>query len=129
MNENPTVKICGGQVQMFDDNMNNRGVSSHKSITWDQYKENPSHWFINHPTVCYRKSAVLEAGNYDENLKQMCEDFELELRMLKTHGYIYNSPEIVLNYRLHDKQVTHNGGEGGRDKWHNIRMGIIKNLL
>jgi len=129
MAENPTVKICGGQVQMFDDNMNNRGVSNHPSITWDEYKANPNHWFINHPTVCYRKSAVLEAGNYDENLKQMCEDFELELRMLKTHGYIYNFPEPLLNYRLHDKQVTYNGGEGGRDKWHNIRMEIINGLL
>jgi len=129
MAENPTVKICGGQVQMFDDNMNNRGVSNHPSITWDEYQANPNHWFINHPTVCYRKSAVLEAGNYDENLKQMCEDFELELRMLKTHGYIYNFPEPLLNYRLHDKQVTYNGGEGGRDKWHNIRMEIINGLL
>lgn len=89
MKKHPAIKICGGQVQMFDDNMNNRGVSTHPSIRWEQYKANPNHCFINHPTVCYRKSAILEAGNYDANLKQMCEDFELELRMLKTHGYIY----------------------------------------
>ena len=129
MNANPNVKICGAQVQMFDDNMTNRGVSNHPSITWEQYKVNPSHWFINHPTVCYRKSAVLDAGNYDEKLKQMCEDFELELRMMKTHGYIYNFPEPLLNYRLHDKQVTYNGGEGGRNKWQKIRNEIINGLL
>ena len=129
MNQNLSTKICGAQIKMFDDNKNNRGHSNHSSITWEQYKKNPSHWFINHPTVCYRKSAVLKAGNYDENLKQMCEDFELELRMLKRHGYIYNFPEPLLNYRLHDKQVTYNGGEGGRDKWHKIRLGIINKLL
>ena len=129
MNQNLSTKICGAQIKMFDDNKNSRGHSNHSSITWEQYKKNPSHWFINHPTVCYRKSAVLKAGNYDENLKQMCEDFELELRMLKTHGYIYNFPEPLLNYRLHDKQVTYNGGEGGRDKWHKIRLGIINKLL
>ena len=129
MMQNPSTKICGAQVKMFDDNKNYRGVSNHPSITWEEYKSIKSHWFINHPTVCYRKSAVLEAGNYDEKLKQMCEDFELELRMLKTHGYIYNFSEPLLHYRLHDKQVTHNGGEGGRDKWHNIRMGIISGLL
>ena len=121
--------MCGGQVQMFDDNMNNRGKSNHPSLSWDDYKRKPSHWFINHPTVCYRKSAVLEAGNYDERLEQMCEDFELELRMLKTHGYIYNFPDVLLNYRLHDKQVTHNGGEGGKEKWHNIRMNIINTIV
>jgi hypothetical protein len=135
MNENPAVKICGAQVQMFDDNMNNRGVSNHPSITWEEYKAKPNHWFINHPTVCYRKSAVLEAGNYNDGLRKqdgnddLSHDFELELRMLKRYGYIYNFPEPLLNYRLHDKQVTYNGGEGGRDKWHKIRMGIINGLM
>ena len=127
MTENPTVKICGGQIQMFDDNMNNRGTTNHPSIKWEDY--NKTHWFMNHPTVCYRKSAVLDAGNYDPTLKQMCEDFELELRMLKTHGFIYNSPDVLLNYRLHDKQVTHNGGEGGRDKWNDIRTKIIDRMI
>jgi len=129
MMDNKEIQICGGQVHMFDDMGRNRGVSNHPSISWEQYKTSPSHWFINHPTVCYRKSAVLKAGNYDPNLKQMCEDFELELRMLKTHGKIYNFQEPLIYYRLHDKQVTYNGGEGGRDKWNDIRKGIIKTLI
>ena len=53
----------------------------------------------------------------------------MELRMLKTYGFIYNFPEVLLHYRLHDNQVTHNGGEGGRDKWHRIRMDIIHKLI
>jgi glycosyltransferase involved in cell wall biosynthesis len=130
MMANPSVKICGGQIQMFDDNGNNRGKSNHSSVSWEQYRQKPSHWFINHPTVCYCKSAILEAGNYDENLKQVCEDFELELRMLKTHGYIYNSPEILLNYRLHDGQVTHKARlNNASDKWNNLRNDIIKGLV
>ena len=129
MIKHPTLKICGAQVKMFDDQGNDRGVSKHPSILWIQYKKKPNHWFVNHPTVCYRKSAILEAGNYDKNLKQMCEDFELELRMLKTHGMIYNFSEPLLHYRLHDKQVTYNGGEGGRDKWNEIRNNIINGLV
>jgi len=49
--------------------------------------------------------------------------------MLKKHGYINHLPEVLLHYRLHNKQVTHNGGDGGRDKWHNIRLGIINELI
>lgn len=128
MIEHPEVKICGAQIQMFDET-NQKGSTSHASIRWEEYKAKPNHWFMNHPTACYRKSAILEAGNYDPNLKQMCEDFELELRMLKKHGYIYNLPEVLLHYRLHNKQVTHNGGDGGRDKWHNIRLGIIDRMI
>jgi hypothetical protein len=122
MMEHRDVQICGGQIQM------NNAVSNHPSITWNEYKSTPSHWFMNHPTACYRKSALLKAGNYDPTLKQMCEDFEMELRMLKTYGYIYNFPDILVQYRLHDEQVTHNGGEGGRDKWRAIRMDIIHTL-
>lgn len=129
MKENKNIKICGGQVNMFKDDGKTYGKSSHPSIYWKEYKNKPNHWFINHPTVCYRKSAIIEAGNYDPTLKQMCEDFELELRMLKTHDYIYNFPDILLNYRLHDNQVTHNGGQGGRNKWNIIRNNIIKNLI
>ena len=122
MIEHPQTQICGAQIQM-------NGVSKHPSITWEEYKAKPTHWFMNHPTACYRKTAILEAGNYDPNLKQMCEDFELELRMLKKYGYIYNFPEVLLHYRLHENQVTHNGGEGGREKWNAIRIKIINELI
>ena len=123
------IHMCGGQVQMFDDKKNNKGITNHPSILWKNYKENPKHWILNHPSLCFRKSSMLEIGNYDPTLKQMCEDFEMELRMLKTYRFIYNFPEVLLHYRLHDNQVTHNGGEGGRDKWHRIRMDIIHKLI
>jgi hypothetical protein len=113
---------------MFDDNMNNRGVSNHPSITWDEYKESPKHWFINHPTVCYRKQAILDVGNYNEDLHLMSEDFELELRMLKKYGVIYNFKEPVLYYRLHENQVTYQGKKDS-EYWNNIRNNIIKNLI
>lgn len=129
MKKNPEVTICGGQVRMFNDNKQILQISNHKSITWENYKKNPNHWFINHPTVCYRKTAVLKAGNYNPELKQMAEDFELELRMLKTHGYIHNLPDILLNYRIHENQITFNGGEGGRNKWNKIRNDIIYNII
>lgn len=126
---NPTTMICGGQINCFNSEKQPVSQTSHKSLTWEEYKNVRSHWFINHPTVCYRKSAVLAAGNYNKYLKQMAEDFELELRMLKTHGYIHNMNEILLNYRLHDEQVTYNGGKEGSVYWNNIRNNIIKNLL
>ena len=81
-------------------------ITKHPDISWEQYKNRRSHWFINHPTVCYRKSKILEAGNYDKNLKHMAEDFDLELRMLKTHGFVKNLSNVLLWYRCHTDQVT-----------------------
>ena len=129
MKINPEVHICGGQLKCFTNDDNIISITKHKSITWDDYKSNPSHWFINHPTVCYRKSSVLQAGNYNKDLREMAEDFELELRMLKTFGYIHNMKDYLLYYRIHEDQVTHKGGKGGSSKWEAIRNDIIYKII
>ena len=59
----------------------------------------------------------------------MIEDFDMELRMLKHFGMIYNFPDAFLYYRLHDKQITHNGGNEGRNYWNEIRIELINDLI
>lgn len=130
MEENPHIMICGSQINCFKDNKNNIiSVTNHPSIKWDEYKSIKSHWFSNHPSLCYRKNAVLKAGNYDANKSKMTEDFEFTLRMLKTHGYLHNLDEPLLYYRLHDSQVTHKGGSEGASYWNKIRVSIIEELI
>jgi hypothetical protein len=130
MNENPHVMICGSQVSCFKESKNNViSTTNHQSITWDEYKQKKSHWISNHPSLCYRKSAALEAGNYDFNKLRIIEDFDFTLRMLKTHKYLHNLEESLLYYRLHNEQVTHNGGTEGRIYWNNIRENLIENLI
>ena len=112
-------------------------MTNHPSITWDEYIKTFPHWFVNHPTVCYRKSKVLEAGNYSINLKEtwgnddLSHDFELELRMLKKYGKIHNFQEPLVLYRLHPNQVTHQGGAktGGPGHWDKVRRDIIQKMI
>ena len=33
--------------------------TNHKSITLNEFQRNPIHWIVNHPTLCYKKSAIL----------------------------------------------------------------------
>ena len=130
MNNNPHIMICGSQIKCFKDSIDNVvSITSHPSITWENYKQQKTHWISNHPSLCYRKSAILQAGNYDINKSRMTEDFEMTLRMLKIHGYLHNLSEPLLYYRLHENQVTHNGGEGGLEYWHNFRLKIIDELI
>jgi GT2 family glycosyltransferase len=130
MDENQHVMICGSQIYCFKDGIQNiTSITNHPSITWEEYKHKKSHWNSNSPSVCYRKNAVLKAGNYDVNKSIMVEDFEFTLRMLKTHGYLHNLNEPLLYYRLHEKQVTHNGGDGGPFYWNQIRNKIIEDLI
>lgn len=130
MEENPNVKVCGAQVAYFNDNISNKnGSTNHPSITWDTYKNLKSHWISNHPTLCYRKSAVIEVGNYDVNKSRMTEDFEITLRLLKKFGFIYNFNEVLLYYRIHPNQVTNAGGKEGREYWNKIRVDLINDLI
>lgn len=129
MELNPMIQVCGAQVTFFKDNIENKSYStSHPNITWDEYKMSKSHWISNHPTLCYRKSAVLKVGNYDINKSRMTEDFEITLRLLKEFKFIYNFEESLLYYRIHENQVTNNGGLEGRDHWNKIRIDLIENL-
>lgn len=135
MKKNPGVAICGGQIAMFYDVKEKvHNITKHPDISWEQYKNRRSHWFINHPTVCYRKSKILEAGNYDKNLKHMAEDFDLELRMLKTHGFVKNLSNVLLWYRCHTDQVTSGAktkdkGGAGSQYWQNLRNNMINKLI
>jgi len=129
MVKNPTVHICGGQINMFKDSIKNSvGTTNHQSITLKEYKQKPLHWIVNHPTLCYKKSAVLNIGNYDIAYNKI-EDFELMLRFLKHYGYIHNMKDVLLQYRLHEHQVTHNGCSEGREYWTKIRNQLIQQLI
>lgn len=110
MKNNPDCVICGTNIQFFKVKDNKKimtTTTNHQSVlTWEQYKKSKSHWIANHPTLCLKKSAVLSVGNYNKDNKLPSEDFELELKLLKKYGKLYNIPEVLLYYRLHDEQIT-----------------------
>jgi glycosyltransferase involved in cell wall biosynthesis len=106
-----------------------QGSTNHPYLlTWADYKRNPSHWFVNHPCVCYRKSAVLAIGNYNEHTHSLYEDFELELKLLKHFGKLYNIQENLLYYRIHANQVTANNS-CSKPEVVNARNDFIKKML
>ena len=78
--------------------------------------------------MCYRKSAVLVVGNYDEKSHSLYEDFEVELKLLKKYGKVYNIEENLVYYRIHGNQVTANNS-CSKPEIVNYRNNFIKNLL
>jgi GT2 family glycosyltransferase len=111
MKKTPNAVICGSNVQYL---YNNNGVlflgekTNHlEQLTLTMYKTLKYHWFMNHPTLCYKKSAVLSVGNYNKE-RRISEDFELELKLLKQYGKIYNLNESLVYYRIHEEQLTYN---------------------
>ena len=110
MNNNPNCVLCGTDITSFmftNGKMIKYGSSNHpEKLTWEDYKLTKKLWLLNHPTLCFRKKAVLAVGNYNKDFKLPFEDFDLELRMLKHYGYICNIKEVLVFYRLHNNQIS-----------------------
>lgn len=77
-----------------------------KDIRKDFFIKNP---FL-HSSVVFRFESVLKSGGYDEKIK-FGEDFDLLLRLGKS-GLLYNFPEPMIKYRIHNGNETkkHWGG-------------------
>ena len=132
MRERKNCVLCGAQVNMFRENngeMISNGITSHKDVILKEYLKTKQHWIMNHPTFCFRKTDILNVGNYNAEIHTMCEDFELILRVLKKYGKIYNMQEPLLYYRLHEGQVTYGGGKEGSIFWTQKRNEMIENIL
>lgn len=57
---------------------------------------------IIHPTVTFKKSALIEVGNYNVKLKY-CEDLDLWLKLIKHKKRFFHIPDITIVYQAPKK--------------------------
>lgn len=112
MNNNPQVVCCGGQlIQFTETGSNNEKISgritNHPFTITDDMCYNWN-WFMNHPTLCYRKWAVESIGGYGIG-QNLGEDRELEVKLFKHYGEdaLCNLKDILIMYRMHPYQLSH----------------------
>lgn len=98
-NNNPSIDLVGTNVEEFNKkpgDLNRFRKMPEKGEVLRRYSRfrNP----VNHPTVMFRKSKVLEAGNYRGDIL-LFEDFSLFIRMLQKGASFYNIQECLLHFR------------------------------
>ena len=103
------LDVCGSQIDEFEhapaDAAHSRRVPcAHEEIARFAKSRNP----INHMTVCYRKSAVLAAGNYQH--APLYEDYDLWVRMLLNGCRFANLPEVLVYARAGNEMYRRRGG-------------------
>ncbi|MDE2412770.1 MAG: glycosyltransferase [Sphingomonadales bacterium] len=103
----PDHGVIGSYTRDIDEN----GEAHHNSgddhpITHEAFIHNIEHGgpLLAHPSVIYRREAVLAAGGYHAAFRH-CEDFDLWLR-LAHRTRIANLPERLLDYRHYAGQVS-----------------------
>jgi hypothetical protein len=108
------VMIVGSNMTLFSGVSNRKkllGSTNHPVIlTKEEFIRDPPNWFMNHPTICYRKSAIwdcLKGYSGDPMIvDNIHEDYDMEVRFLREYGSIYNLSENLLYYRIHESQIT-----------------------
>lgn len=106
LTKNKTVDILGTNIEEFDrvpGDLKRYKVNpeTHEALIKNIQFRSP----FNHPTIMFRKEAVLAAGNYSGEIL-LFEDYTLFLRMMKAGCRFHNLQEVLLYFRIGDGLQT-----------------------
>lgn len=105
LEENPDVVLVGTMADRIDSRGTVLGPFATRPgdrIRARLLDSNP----LIHSSVMFRRSAYESAGGYDPKLRHM-EDYDLWLRMAR-FGEATVLPDVLVAYRIHDRQITKN---------------------
>jgi hypothetical protein len=105
----PDVAILGAQIQADRDGKlfpptSHPAVITRAIIDGQRAAGPKGIWFVNHPTVIFRRAAIQALGGYP--VHRVAQDLALWLRAFRAGLVIHNLPDVVLRYRLHAGQLT-----------------------
>jgi len=108
MQKNTDIDAFGVQLHFFGakDMTTNHPARITRKIAY----EIQGTWFINHPGVAIRKSALLSVGGYGKTKTGFAEDYHLWCKILKVGGVIANLPDALINYRCYQKDWRYSEG-------------------
>jgi glycosyltransferase involved in cell wall biosynthesis len=124
LTNNTDIHIVGSQMKIIQQNK----ITSHPEIVnKDTIIKYNMGWFMNHPTVMFRKELFDIVGLYAETPKNFAEDFELWTRCLSQGIKIRNMKDCLLNYNFHGTNVSI--VDANSNEWANSLADCKKRLL
>ena len=101
LENSPQCSVLGSQITIIDEQGRELGERSYPCAHAEIARAMPRYNPLAHPSVMFRKAAILEAGGYDEGPARVCEDYELWCRLAKRGLCFANLKESLLSYRVH----------------------------
>lgn len=107
--EEPELDIIGSSIAEFIDDIKNVQAyrilpETNEEIQKFARRRNP----FGHPSVMFKKSKVMEAGNYRSYY--LCEDYDMWTRMIEKNAICYNFKEILVYMRISEDFYKRRGG-------------------
>jgi glycosyltransferase involved in cell wall biosynthesis len=120
-----SLDICGGQIIEFEDDVNNPVAVRRVPLTHDEIiKYQKKRSAFNHMTVMYKKSKVLEAGNYKDC--PLMEDDMLWVDMILANAKCMNIDTYLCQVRTNRDMIARRGGLKYFKKYKRARKQIYK---
>ena len=109
LEKHPEIAMLGSRITEFSTDVEHPDTVtqlplSDKDIRQYAKSRNP----FRHMTLIYKKSAVLEAGNYRDFL--WFEDYDLWVRIMQKGFKVENLPDCLVNVRANDEMFARRGG-------------------
>lgn len=123
LDSNLDVVLCGANYSIIDTDIVNQLPENSDEIQIQFIRNN----CIAHPVVMLRNSVLKENNIIYDVTKEPAEDFDLWVRLLN-YGKLYNIQEVLLNYRVHQKQVSNLQSEKQRNVSVDTKLNVFKNL-
>lgn len=101
LDANPDVVLCGTIISIIGTNKIVSLPESHEDIKLLLLKSN----CIAHPSVMFRNQKAKDFSILYDIYKEPAEDYDLWVRLLAI-GKLYNLQEVLVNYRVHNFQVS-----------------------
>lgn len=109
MEENPEIALSSGYISEFNDNDMIPKSIRRVPLLYDEIVSYlKSRNAFNHMAVCFRKSAVLAAGGYQE--VPYFEDYDLWIRIVQKGFKVSNIPELLVNARIGNDMIGRRHG-------------------
>jgi glycosyltransferase involved in cell wall biosynthesis len=101
LRDNPGIDVLGTAIELIDADDRSLGFRSHpttdETIRRRLRRSNP----IAHPSVMFRRRAVIDAGGYRTLPHGTCDDYDLWSRLARRGARFANLPQALLRYRIH----------------------------
>lgn len=129
LEDHPEVSVLGGAIAEFEnqigDIQSERRVGlTHEEITQMAKSRTP----MNHVSVIYQKSAVLEVGGYCENFGKL-EDYKLWVDLIVAGKIFANLDDIIVNVRIGKGFIERRSNKSEIQDWDMLQKYLLENKV
>lgn len=127
--KNADISVLGGAIAEFENEIGDINSERHVGLTHEEITQmSKSRTPMNHVTVMYLKSAVLEVGGYSEDFGKL-EDYKLWVDLISAGKKFANIADIIVCVRVGKGFIERRSNKREIEDWDMLQAYLLKSNL